>query len=94
MHEPCVMLSTRLEDICYMAAEKGAVSMNSMQSMSRVRLWAGRRDSQIKNALRYRKDALNFEEIVIETRTMKEEFDGKKKRERGSVAQRPTRTAT
>ena len=45
MHEPCVMLSTVIEDICYMSAEKGALSMNSLPSMSMVRLWAGLRDS-------------------------------------------------
>ena len=82
MHEPCVMLSTILEDLCYMSAEKEVVSMNSLPSMSRVRLWAGLRDSQIKNALRHRKDALNFEKMLIETRAMEEEFEGKKKQER------------
>ena len=35
MHEPCVMLSTIIEDLCYMSAENGAVLMNSMPSMSR-----------------------------------------------------------
>ena len=42
--------------------------------MLRDRFWAGLRDLQVKNALRHRKDALNFEEMVIEARTLEEEF--------------------
>ena len=91
MHDTCVMLSTILEDLCYMSAKKEVVSMNSMQSMSRVRLWAGLWDSQIKNALRHRKDALNIEDILIQTRIMEEKFEGKKEQERESASPRPTR---
>lgn len=72
--EPCTKWSTRLEDLCHVAVEKGVVSRESMPTMLRDRFWAGLRDLQIKNALRHRKDSLNFEEIVIEARTLEEEF--------------------
>ena len=74
LHEPCVKWSTRLEDLCYMAAEKGIVSSNSVPPTLGDRFWAGLTNSQIKNTLCHRKDAPNFEEMVIETHTLEEEI--------------------
>ena len=45
-----------------------------MPTMLRDRFWAGLRDLHVKYALRHRKDALNFEEMVIETRSLEEEL--------------------
>ena len=48
------------------------VSRVSMPTMLRDRLWAGLRDLQVRNVLRHRKDAINFEEIMTEARTLEE----------------------
>ena len=64
-----------------------------MSTMLRDRLQAAYRDLQVKNALGHRKDAVNLEELVIETRTPEEEF-GKHIPEQSHVQQEQNAEST
>lgn len=72
--EDCAQWSTRLEHLCYSAAEKDAVDIESLPKMLAARYWAGLRDGKIKEALRPSREDLKMDQLVVEARKLEEEF--------------------
>ena len=71
--EDITQWATRLEDLCYSAADKDAIDKQSVKKMLPSRFWAGLRNPDIKNALRADKEK-SFEELVLQARQLEEEF--------------------
>ena len=72
--EDCAQWSTRLEHLCYSAAEKDVVDIESLPKMLASRFWAGLSDGKIKEALRPSKEDLKMDQLVVEARKLEEEF--------------------
>jgi hypothetical protein len=73
--EDITQWATRLEDLCYSAADKDAIEKQSIRKMMSSRFWSGLRNPDIKNALRAEKER-PIEDLVLQARQLEEEFDG------------------
>ena len=78
--EDCAQWATRLEDMCYQAAEKEAIGRKSLAGMVTSRFWGGLRNGDIKNALRANKDMMTIEQLVSQARQLEEEFEQMKEK--------------
>ena len=72
--ETCAQWSNRLEDLIYQATEKGAIATESVPGSLKRRFWSGLFNPLIKSDLRHRLEDHTFEEIVLEARTLEEEY--------------------
>ena len=87
--EGCTQWATRLEDLCYLAADKGAVDRSSMNTMLASRFWSGLNNNDIKTALRTSKDTMTMEQLVTQARQLEEEF-GKGDKKKAHTHQQQT----
>ena len=72
--ETCAQWSNRLEDLIYQATEKAAIAKESVPCSLKRRFWSGLFNPLIKSDLRHRLEDHTFEEIVLEARTLEEEY--------------------
>lgn len=70
--EACSEWACRLEDYMYGAIEQDPASGVALKRALAQRFWSGIRDVRIKDAMRNR--SLNFEEMLLESRKLEEEF--------------------
>ena len=82
--ETCAQWSNRLEDLIYQAAEKGAITRESIPGSLKKRFWSGLFDPLIKSDLRHRLDDHTFEEILLEARSLEEEYRGSSQKPKSS----------
>ena len=72
--ESCAQWGCRLEDLIYQAAGKEAVARSAVPQHLKRRFWSGLKDRHIKDMLRHCVDAMTFEELLNEARTLEEEY--------------------
>lgn len=72
--QTCAQWSCMLEDCLFQAEEQGVVNKESVSKLLCSRFWSGLEDSRIKEALRHRVSTVTFDKLVVEARSLEEEF--------------------
>ena len=64
----------RLEDLAYTAEEKKMVERAAVEGMLKAQFYSGIKHQRIKDALRQQRNALSFEDLVVQARELEEEY--------------------
>ena len=80
-HQTVAEYGIKLETILQSAVEKGHISPDARNDMLRTKFWSGLRDTELKNASRYKYDTTeNFDTLRKEIRAIELEISNSKSR--------------
>ena len=81
LHQTVAEYGIKLETILQSAVEKGHISPDARNDMLRTKFWSGLRDTELKNASRYKYDTTeNFDTLRKEIRAIELEISNSKSR--------------
>jgi hypothetical protein len=90
-NEDVTAWSCRLEDTIQKVHERRLISGATMREMLRSKLWSGLRNEALRNATRYKYDLIkDFDELVIEIRSVEHELGADKKKVKAHSLQKAT----
>jgi len=82
--EDVASYSIRLEDLITVVCQRKLIDARTMDSMLRMRLWSGLKNEGLKQACRMKYEQIpNFEDLVLEIRSMEQEFGLEKNTKEG-----------
>lgn len=85
----------KLETILQSAVEKGHISQTTRNDLLRTKFWSGLRDSELKNASRYKYETTkDFDSLRKEIRAIELEISNSKASSRTSVPHNPITSST